>query len=317
MTDICARNRQPAGITAGGQFATEPKTETTVTLGNAPRTVLSDAHVLDAITAQLGTAEEWHTGDDLSDIADLVARTGRPHPGDSGDGQDYAAQLDAWKNAHPSPEDVNGARDWVSVNAIAAELGWASEWYPEHTEYVADLIAGSDRPHPGTDRTLREFDQAMAASRRRRGLETDSPAGTRAVAEEAGLPVVHEVLSVVAAREGVERARFDTVTPEDVTRWYEQHLAPAADRMAEIVADVEPHEDHPWLCEEDDAWQHVRNCAREAGLPVVAEVIWLRYDSGDLDESDLAALTPDLVTDIYGGHAAPAVDAIEAELLSR
>jgi len=317
MTDISARNRQAAGITTGGQFATEPKTETTVTLGKAPRTVLNDARVLDLIATQLGTAEEWDTGEDLSAIADLVSRTGRPHPGDSSEGQEYASQLNAWRQAHPSPEDVNDARDWVSVNAIAAELGCASDWYPEHTEYVADLIAGSARPHPGKDRTLREFDQAMAASRRSRGLETDSPTGTREVAEQAGLPVVHEVLSTVAGREAVEEARFETVSQEDVTRWHTQLIAPAADRMAEIIADVEPHEEHPWLCDENEAWEHVRNCAREAGIPVAAEVVWTRYDSGDLDEGDLAALTPDLVTDMYGSHLAPALDAIEAELRVR
>lgn len=45
-------------------------------------TVLSDQQALDRIATLLGTQSSWPGADCLEDIANLVGRTERPHPGD-------------------------------------------------------------------------------------------------------------------------------------------------------------------------------------------------------------------------------------------
>lgn len=54
MSDITDRNRVPAGVTTGGQFATEPRSETDVTLGAGdPTPEEVNAIVLAAIRRRL------------------------------------------------------------------------------------------------------------------------------------------------------------------------------------------------------------------------------------------------------------------------
>lgn len=131
------------------------------------------------------------------------------------------------------------------------------------------------------------------------------------------MPVVHDVLGIVAGRDSVTAAQFASVTHEDVTRWHEQLIGPAADSMADRIGNAEAPDDHPWLDGDDEAWEHVRDCAQGAGISSAAEVIWLRYESGDLNAADLESLTPELVGDMYERHLGPAVDEIEAELRGR
>lgn len=55
-----------------------------------------DTNALDDIALLLGEAPEWNSpADFLDDIAAIVARTGRPHPGDQ-DPDEYAGLLDEW-----------------------------------------------------------------------------------------------------------------------------------------------------------------------------------------------------------------------------
>ena len=42
----------------------------------------SDRDTLDAIATLLGTSAEWNGADMLEDIANLIGKTDRPHPGD-------------------------------------------------------------------------------------------------------------------------------------------------------------------------------------------------------------------------------------------
>lgn len=307
-------NRVQSGVREGGQFTTGPRDEPNVQLARTG-VVVGDGATLDSITAQLATTSRWNTGDDLSDIADKIALTGRPHPGDA---DDYEAQLAQWRKANPCPARSElDAADWHAMNEIATCLGESDSWNSGHLEDIADEIARSGRPHPGKERSLREFELAMAQSRRERGLERDLPAGTRQIAQEAGVPVVHEVLGIVHDREDVTEAQFATVTAEDVQRWHEQLIGPAADAMAEQIQSTQPPADYEYLSEDDEAWAHVRDCAVLAGLSSAAEVIWLRYESGDLNAADLESLTPELVGDMYERHLGPAVDEIEAELRAR
>lgn len=42
---------------------------------------MTDQEALDAIAAYLGTQESWNGGDVCEFVANVIGRTGRPHPG--------------------------------------------------------------------------------------------------------------------------------------------------------------------------------------------------------------------------------------------
>ena len=43
--------------------------------------MMTDQEALDALAAYLGTQESWNGGDVCDVVANMIAKTGRPHPG--------------------------------------------------------------------------------------------------------------------------------------------------------------------------------------------------------------------------------------------
>ena len=156
-------NRTPSGTPAGGQFATTARPEAAVALPAvlAPAPV-TDEDVMDAIALALGGAEEWDgSADYLEDIANQVAASGRPHPGDR-DPREYRAEmteLKAARDGEPNPTTRQ-------LDRLALHLGTSAQWDgADCLEVVANMVGASGRPHPGSgdpDAYLVKIAQAQA-----------------------------------------------------------------------------------------------------------------------------------------------------------
>ena len=137
--------RQPDGTPTGGQFAAVAHPEPAVAL-TATRVVDLDETVMDEIALMLGTAEEWDgAADYLEDIANQVAASGRPHPGDR-DPREYRAEMAVLKAAR------DGERNPTTrtLDRLALLLGTSPEWAgADYLEIVANMVQASGRPHPG------------------------------------------------------------------------------------------------------------------------------------------------------------------------
>lgn len=68
---------------------------------------MTDAEVLNAIATYLGTSDDWNAGDVCELVAELVAVSGRPHPG-VGDGAGYVDRMveAGYEPAHNCRQDI-------------------------------------------------------------------------------------------------------------------------------------------------------------------------------------------------------------------
>lgn len=66
----------------------------------------SDTLTLDRLAVYLGSADDWNGGDVCEMVAEMIAATGRPHPGES-QGRAYVKAL-ARATGRPTPW------DWVA-----------------------------------------------------------------------------------------------------------------------------------------------------------------------------------------------------------
>jgi len=311
--DEAAHPRTSAGVTTGGQFTTKPKGESAVTLAATGIDQRSrDRAALNSMAEMLGVPDHWNgSADYLEEVAELIGSTGRPHPG-AVPADRYDAAMNEWRDTHRVRRGEAGYADWSSLNMLARHLGNMDRWSPDELGLVAHTVSISGRPRPGGRDSGATYLQALE-DWQDRGAIGDYPPQF-AAAEFAGLPVMRHVLHVVYDRDVVDDSEWDDLSADHVSAWYERHVGPAADRMADMVASAPEPADHPWLSDSAQAWRHVRDCAQAAGLPVAGRVLWLRYESGDLNEADLESVTPGLLADAYERHLGPAIDAVEHEL---
>ena len=93
--------------------------------------VSATSRQMDGLALVLGTNPEWHGADYLEDIANLVARSGRPHPGDADPGK-YRAQIIGQQVDRGSltPEAAaSELTDTMSENIVDwAQMGCVNTW---------------------------------------------------------------------------------------------------------------------------------------------------------------------------------------------
>lgn len=123
------RSRHPAGRPTGGQFVTEARLDSGLAFEAYPtQTKPSDTDLMNQLAQMLGADDEWTgSADYLDDAANIVAASGRPHPGDHDYPQGYARDLAAWERDNPPPADPLQRRDYQCLSRIAVELG-GREW---------------------------------------------------------------------------------------------------------------------------------------------------------------------------------------------
>ena len=312
---MTTQTRVPAGVTTGGQFSTSARSEADVALTPAPDRRVLDANMMNGIAHVLADEGPKGSGDAISAVADLISASGRPHPGDAED--TYDDEMLAWMRANEVAEDAPGYDDWVALNGLARTLAATPEWSADEFETVENAVRISGRPVPG-EQTGRDYARVLARHAAVTGMVADYPPTTRAVAEEAGLPIMHDVLGVLWDRESTPEAAFADLDADEVFSLYEQQIAPAADAMTTALRAAErPDLNDYELEDEDAALCHMDDVCEEAGLPIVGEVLQMRLESGDIDAADLRALNADLVSELHEQHLAPAVDTIEGRLRRR
>jgi hypothetical protein len=312
---MSTQTRVPAGVTTGGQFSTSARGEAMVALAPARGRSTVDSLAMDRIARLLVSDRSDSTGDTLSAVADRLADTGRPHPGDAAD--TYDAEMLAWMGANDVAEGAPGHDDWVALNGLARTLAAEPDWSTDQVETVAAAVSISGRPEARSC-TARDYDRALERHAAVTGRTPDYPPTTRAAAEEAGLPIMHDVLGVVWNREGVEASTYADLDADEVVDLYEHEIGPAADVMASALRAADRRV--LGIYESDDeqaALAHMDAVCEQAGLEIVGQVLEVRVESGDLDASDLRALNPEIVTELYEQHLEPAIDVVESRLLAR
>jgi hypothetical protein len=135
------QNRQPAGAPVGGQFASASHSEPAIVLP-----VSTDEDVMDQIALMLGTVDQWDgSADYLEKAADLIAASGRPHPGDA-DPEEYRKGINALREARGRESTATETQ----LDNLALMLGTNQEWDgPAYLDCMADFVERSGRPHPG------------------------------------------------------------------------------------------------------------------------------------------------------------------------
>lgn len=79
--------------------------------------------------------EEEGTGDQMTRVAEVIAGTGRPHPGDVEDPDRYRDELVRWTEENPG----DGA-DYHAMNNLAVELASQPEWSADEVETVCSYV---------------------------------------------------------------------------------------------------------------------------------------------------------------------------------
>lgn len=141
-----------------GKFAAKPAGEAQVALIDLDRrpeprqwSPQADTDTVDRVAALLGRDDSWDgSADYLEDIADTVAATGRPHPGDA-DPDTYMKDLVAWADEEEGRGRAGKpSRDTNAMNRIALRLGQNPDWGADDLDEVARIVARTGRPAPGS-----------------------------------------------------------------------------------------------------------------------------------------------------------------------
>ncbi|WP_156250944.1 DUF7007 domain-containing protein [Pseudactinotalea terrae] len=152
MTSIANRKRQPAGIITGGQFATETRAESNVTLAPAQQDWGSAG-------IRIGSRTPWGAADVVYDIADGIAEVGTPSHGGiklspqrnklvpaplrNASGwyeEDCEANIPMWTfpaeyAAHRQGRDRSGEDRWADPDFVRRDAAERTrEWFPDQWE---------------------------------------------------------------------------------------------------------------------------------------------------------------------------------------
>lgn len=327
MQDI-TRKKDTGEPGNGGQFGTTTKAASGLSLNGDPkRPPVSDTTTLIRIADMLGADEEWDgSADFLEEVANMVAATGRPHPGDArfdpdlhGDGRepdDYRAVLAEWEAAQPPAATPREDADRRTVSRIANALGAPQSWSSEYLDEVASAVASSGRPHPGTDHGI-TYATTLQRWNLDRQVDGYDQYGTWMAVAAMGRPVMQGVLATVGDRDGEGVAdALSGLDAQRVSLLYMNHVAPAKDQLASDVA--EEWDGPRFLTTPNDeaaaATRHVLQVCSDAGTPTVGELLVSAYQEGKVPTNAMWDFDEDTADAMYDKHVGPAVDAIETEL---
>lgn len=153
ISDVAQASRE-AHRAPDGRFGVQPATEATaVTLGEPP---IDDTTAMRELQDAVPSWDrDWPAADVLPDVAAVVARTGRPDPGEEQeDAGAYLEALDRWNEENPG---AGPERD--TLNRIARDLGTADDWSPDQIDQLAAA--------------LRDYDTATVDRERFAGTQVD------------------------------------------------------------------------------------------------------------------------------------------------
>lgn len=145
-----------------GRFGTKPGHENSGVdlVDQTAPAATTDDDCMDEIALMLGTVEEWDgAADSLEEIANLVERSGRPHPGDT-DPAEYVAAFNEMRTARGTAPVSATTRQ---LDHLALLLGEHEEWDgADYLEDIAQMVEWSGRPHPGGSIPSEEYAVQLA-----------------------------------------------------------------------------------------------------------------------------------------------------------
>ncbi|GEL46612.1 hypothetical protein CHO01_17280 [Cellulomonas hominis] len=329
------QNRQPAGISIGGQFATTPRDEAAITLV-PDQPVHGDANALDEIGRILGLDEQWDGAADYLDaIAEEIASTGRPHPGgdayeaiqedDEASNPEYDTALETWKAANPEPADPRAAKDWRLLNFLGRHLAATESWSSDDLQVASDAVRNSGRPSPGdTGLFGAAYAKALRAWNIEQGLAQPGVGEhLEQIAAQADLAHMADFVGIVLNREEVPADVLAGLTADDLVSLHEDYFAPAITDAAAYVAEaadagrslVATGWGKPEPIEPGTGAQFARDLGARAGCESAGDALALALAEGRITEEQLSHMGEADVEDLYERHIGPAADALEARLL--
>ena len=310
-------SRVDAGTPDGGQFAASARPEPGVTLPHAAPSFASDTRALNAIALLLGESASWDgSADYLESAANLIASTGRPHPGDT-NASTYRAAMRAWK-VGDTRGDQRGA-DTRALDRMAVHLAATPDWSADELDVLAHQIEATGRPQVG-DRTEGEYSGELRRWQVREGVVAPTPADhIDQVSTDAGLPVMASVLETVCDRGDVDDEAIFALSSQDVTHLYEAHVGPAASRAnaaLEAQSDGSDPDDAPFTPREAQMQLDLVREDADAD-PLTVEMLTVALERGELSDKALWNLEIENMPAVYDQVVGPTVDAVEDEMRTR
>jgi len=257
--------REKAGQPTGGQFAEKQRPASGISL-SCPQAhssqVDADARALDDITRLLGTSPEWSSpGDYLTDIANLAADSGRPHPGFYSDTDEFERD---WQE-YLAGRESTGTPDEKALDTIVHGLGTEEHWGATDLEWIAGAVADSGRPHPGEPWTAGELERDMRAAALESGRrDPDELDRVTDLSKEQG---AETALAYIEGRLGsVPMERLAQLGAEDIAT-LQRHVNAAADEMADWMR-REYSLGYPMS--QREAREHIEDVVDQAEMPQLA-----------------------------------------------
>jgi hypothetical protein len=312
--DANGRTHHGSGIHIGGQFATEARTEPDVTLQQFAPLVTparpQDTAAADEIARILGDDESWNgSADYLDAVCQTITSTGRPNPGDAGEG--FTSALTRWTERNRvDPGDPRYA-DWAALNQVALMLGCSDEWGADELEAVCSTLDATGRPSPGgTSLFGRRYRAAL--NRWRVEQRLDHPREERLIelSEEQEVPVMAAAYQVIADRGDTDPDALDALDVDDLDRHYRCAIAPAVAAVTAVAHEVDRAVHRPDVGDQD-ALDHLEKVCNDAGLPVMYEALRTGQTHGEVSTRALASLDAARIEALYARHLGPAIDELE------
>lgn len=272
---------------------------------------------MDLIASTLGRDSQWNgSADYLEEVANIIASTGRPHPGDQEPGT-YEPALRAWASSDARGEQRSG--DSRSLDQLAVDLAEAESWSSDDLQGVAETVVASGRPEFG-DREDGEYDRALRRWQISQGLvlaTVDDHLGS--VSEEASLPVMEPILSTVRERGDVGTDVLMALSDEDVTRLYGQHVGPVASRLNDVLEALPVRVTMPadYTFTRDEALNQiddVRYADKDTSAQITADLLTIAYDRGALSDKALWSTEAAAAPVLYDRVVGPMVDELETAM---
>lgn len=132
----------------------------------------------------------------------------------------------------------------------------------------------------------------------------------RTICDDAGLPVMQEVLGIVAERDRIHDHVFTALTAADVEGFYYSAVGPLID---DIQGSLDTGEDGP-ADGGPDVQQHVAAVCTEAGDGWMTSILQVVIDRGETPDATLLALTPDDISSLCEFWVEGALDNVEEQV---
>lgn len=134
------------------------------------------------------------------------------------------------------------------------------------------------------------------------------------VCEEAMLPIMAEMLQIVADREQVPPGVFDRLTADNIEAMFWNHIGPAIDLVEYDLKMGKPAGPDRDL-DPAEVEAHVAAICEQAGCNSMADVLGVVADRDEVPNGTFMRLTPEDITELYEERVELYVNDLEQELL--